>query len=469
MIDKDLAYIAGELNKDKNMEYNLKLYNTGLRTYYETLGFMKLSMNSFTLLESMRDDPERYEGRFAEIYRRFRAIVKERVIAGTDVPGEAVAAIDALRADLCETMEVVTAFADIFRNLEYVMNRVEYRFKDEKVDAKYYGMYFTNDLMHYIFADQDKVAINNRIRDIVGQLPMRLTREHLYDNIRMSFNLYHGAQKGTIDDFAEAILSGAKMIPPAKAAEYFPIVYKDYEKLIQADFGKLTDASEYEVLHQALEEGISMVRSYADDYVLLMQMVNDAYTVILTREGALEEGVEIAKAKEMLEYVASVEAQKVQFDEMKAAEFMLFEGKQERIVSEIAKGSFGVDSLLRNKRKLLSDLGVEEQFEALDACSKLQSGSDFVDLKTNLALELIPEDSYADEAAEKLIESLSEELKGLKQPVRRAVMASVMSQLPVLFNNTDEIQSYINVSLEQCSDEAEQLACLQILKELMNV
>ena len=44
MIDKDLAYIAGELNKDKNMEYNLKLYNTGLRTYYETLGFMKLSI-----------------------------------------------------------------------------------------------------------------------------------------------------------------------------------------------------------------------------------------------------------------------------------------------------------------------------------------------------------------------------------------------------------------------------------------
>jgi hypothetical protein len=51
--------------------------------------------------------------------------------------------------------------------------------------------------------------------------------------------------------------------------------------------------------------------------------------------------------------------------------------------------------------------------------------------------------------------------------VRRAVMATVLSQLPVFFNNTEEIQSYINISLMQCSDDAEQKATVEILKALM--
>lgn len=46
-------------------------------------------------------------------------------------------------------------------------------------------------------------------------------------------------------------------------------------------------------------------------------------------------------------------------------------------------------------------------------------------------------------------------------------MSSVLSQLPVFFNNTDEICTYINLSLEQCSDEAEKMAVIEVMKMIM--
>ena len=68
---------------------------------------------------------------------------------------------------------------------------------------------------------------------------------------------------------------------------------------------------------------------------------------------------------------------------------------------------------------------------------------------------------------DKIITELSDMFGHVSTQVRRAVMATLLSQLPVFFNNTEEIQSYINVALMQCSDKAEQKATVEILKSIM--
>ena len=47
-------------------------------------------------------------------------------------------------------------------------------------------------------------------------------------------------------------------------------------------------------------------------------------------------------------------------------------------------------------------------------------------------------------------------------------MANTIDKLPVFFNNTDEIQNYINVSLMQCTDDAEAAATVEVLKLIIN-
>ena len=96
-----------------------------------------------------------------------------------------------------------------------------------------------------------------------------------------------------------------------------------------------------------------------------------------------------------------------------------------------------------------------------------QSGSDFVKLD-NPVFDDIPDDSYADNTAEKLIIELDESFKNMDVMVKRAVMAAVLSSLPVFFNNTEEIQGYINNSLMQCNDEAEQKAVVELVKMMIS-
>ena len=85
-----------------------------------------------------------------------------------------------------------------------------------------------------------------------------------------------------------------------------------------------------------------------------------------------------------------------------------------------------------------------------------------------ICLCLIPADSYADSVAERFIKELDELFASKEVCVRRAVMASVLSMLPVFFNNTEEIQDYINSSLIQCSDEAEKKAVVEVIRMLIS-
>ena len=74
--------------------------------------------------------------------------------------------------------------------------------------------------------------------------------------------------------------------------------------------------------------------------------------------------------------------------------------------------------------------------------------------------------SYSQEV--KLIMELDDSFKNMNVMVKRAVMASVLSSLPVFFNNTEEIQAYINNSLMQCNDDAEQKAVVEIIKTMIS-
>ena len=103
-------------------------------------------------------------------------------------------------------------------------------------------MYLTNDLMHYILADKDNVVINSKISEVVGQLPMRLSRSKFFEYLKDAFSLYHGAQKGTIDDFAYALKTTAMLHKTKGFDTLFPEMYDIYQTLANADYANIEEA-----------------------------------------------------------------------------------------------------------------------------------------------------------------------------------------------------------------------------------
>jgi hypothetical protein len=429
---------------------------------YRGLGFIKLSMNYYTVYDMQNESPCENE-LFAGMFSQFNDILKDVLSDRTDD----CTGIENVRNEIIKIMEVVTQYVDRFRIYEYVLNRVEHRFDGKEPDNEYYGMYFTNDLMHYILADKDNVVINSRILEVLEQLPMRLSRNKFYEYLRDAFTLYHGAQKGTVDDYAYSLRTTAMLEQSEGFDTLFPELYDLERTLAAADYTSM-NFEEYKRLSGALKLATEKVTGIADIFVLLESMVNDIYTILLTQKSSLEDISEIQHAKEILSEVLQCVtggADKIS-DELEA-KFEYFEGKQEKILMTLSKSDFAIETALDNLEKELRDGELYDTYSGLSKVIKLQSGSEFVNLSEEAGRPDTAEDSYVDSVCESLIEELKGSFDGMTQMVRRAVMSAVIAQLPVFFNNTDEICSYINLSLEQCNDKAERAAVIEVLKMVM--
>ena len=458
---KDLNYISQEILKGRNLKENLNKYATGIAYLYNGLAYIKLSMNYYTVYDMLKEK-EFSDEEYLKLFDEFNSIIDEILNGKWNIDK-----IGAIRDKIISIMEVVTDYVDCLRIYEYVLNRIEHRFSEQDLDEEYYGTYLTNDIMHYILQDNDNVVVNSKISEVVGQLPMRLSKNKFYEYIKDAFSLYHGAQKGTIDDFVYALKTSAMLRKTDGFKEMFPEMYDIINTLSNADYAN-ADEQEYNRLQGALQIATEKMTACADMFVLLAQMVNDAYTIILTADFTLDNVSEVDNALSIISQVRkAIDKNYADTDEDVLQKFVKFEGKQERILMIISKCDYAIDEALNNYNDELKTYDLYDRYQKLSKVVKLQSGSDFVTLEKDKSDIDIPDDTYADNAAEELIKLLDESFKNHSQIVKRAVMSSVMSQLPVFFNNTKEIQDYINISLEQCADKAERMAVIEVMKMIM--
>lgn len=459
---KDLGYISREISKGKNLEQNLSKYGTAMSSMYNTLAYIKLSMNYYTVYDMQREECCNAK-QYTDLLERFHGLVGE-LLSGEL---KSVDKIDALRNDIIKVMEVVTSYVDHLRIYEYVLNRLEYRFKENESDNEYYNTYLTNDLMHYILSDKDNVVIHSKIAEVVEQLPMRLSRSKFYEYLREAFTLYNGASKGAVDDFAYSLRTTATVSIPEEFDTMFPDMKELLEMLSEADYASL-DEAEYSRLSDAEKLGAEKMVACADAFVLLAQIVNDLYTIVLTDKAALDDVEEVVTAKAVISAVYNDFTAKVpMIDEEVLDRFVLFEGRQERILMAVSECDYIIELAEMDYKKELLEYALADIYNSLSLAVKLQSGSDFVELASEEWKDEEADNPYVDKVCEELICDLDALFKKSSQLVRRAVMSTVLAQLPVFFNNTEEIHEYINVSLMQCTDLAEQRAVVDIFKIIM--
>ena len=74
-----------------------------------------------------------------------------------------------------------------------------------------------------------------------------------------------------------------------------------------------------------------------------------------------------------------------------------------------------------------------------------------------------------EERGKAFCEDLDRLFADMQKPVVRAVMAKVLSGLPMVFQDSQEIREYIQMSLEGCSDYAEREACMELLEQELMV
>ena len=93
---------------------------------------------------------------------------------------------------------------------------------------------------------------------------------------------------------------------------------------------------------------------------------------------------------------------------------------------------------------------------------KIGIGNDHVAVEYKKEIKKYIEEKYG-----QLEKQLTDLFDRSEKPVNRAVMAHILSELPVFFGNVEEIKNYVYRSLNACTDLAEKAAVVQILESMM--
>lgn len=378
-----------------------------------------------------------------------------------------------LRSRVTHEVEVVTAYTDAFQIYEYVLNRLERRFKTLPLSG-YNDETFASMVTAFISGSKESSLMNSRIQEVVSQLPIRLTKQKFFSLVMEGLSVYIGSPKESLDGIMYTLRTESMVDFPEDMAKSRRSLYETLEQFRRIDFKNIVKEV-YEESCAKLDAAAMTLSAESMRYILIQEIINDLYVLSLSKREAVIDVKEEELYRSILLDVLDCfrkEDDTAAFNGRFDEQLEQLEGRQETYYERYLR----ID-LPEATAELAGD---PDYIRALNV-DRLLSGSSFADLFDHVETPS-PDEEPADgsggqetvdracleKTAGAFIKDLEEVFAGKSRPVIRAIMAKILSDLPVFFNSIDEIKAYINGSLESCNDEAEKETCKELLEELMN-
>lgn len=422
--------------------------------------FIRMTLNFYTCYEMMAEKTGEPNARVLALYERYFGFL------GSFLEKKSVSldGFEALRQDTIKEMEKLTAYTDVFQAYEYVMNRVEGRFmpqlvgkQPEDTDA------LLDEIISYFTQSDDPADFHERFQQIISQLPVRFTKNKFFAIIEEGMSVYKGAPKAGLDDMlymlrSEALLNRPKTSGTENEEDSYKKLYQILKEFLQADFSTL-EAAGYYHLSSKLEEAGELLSEATGDILMLMDMVNDLYVLLLCEDHAM---VDLEETQVMTRILGEVLElfKEDKWKEIPAETADLLpklEGKQESSFEQWMANEIPMEELSKD---------VSPVTEVLWKTGLLLSGSSFASLEYKDSEETADEEMIR-KGLEQLFADIRESWKELPKVLTRAAMAKCLSILPITFKSSDEAEKYIKNSLECCSDEVEKDGCIRMIRSIM--
>ncbi|MDR1771965.1 MAG: hypothetical protein LBS02_15220 [Hungatella sp.] len=422
---------------------------------------VRLVLNYYTLFETIGEEPLIPEGLIAYC-RQLNGLLKEH-FSGKDVEE----GLLKLREDITHEVEILTSYTDCFQIYEYVLNRLERKFitlPETGHDDESFAMRLTG----FVRDTRETAVMNGRIRQIIGQLPVRLTKQKFFSLVMEGLSVYIGSPLENLKDMMYTLRRSSMAKLPLGMEEGHKDFFELLEQFRHEDYTNMT-AEGYEEASSRLAIACQGLMDECGLYIMLQDIINDFCVLVLARPEAvidvMEEELYCSMVGEILDKFEKEDyspAKEEFFDRLTQ-----LEGRQEAYYERYLRTELPEESDEWNK---------DPDYVKAVNVDRLLSGSSFVELKgRNKEKEAggaeetaVVDRTYLEKTAKEYFEELLEVFSGVSRPVVRAIMAKVLSDLPVYFNSIEEIQAYIEGSLKSCLDEAEKETCKELLEELMD-
>ena len=484
---KKAKILLTDLAADRDREANIERYKSMTASAFASYAGIKLSMNLFTLceMEQERREEETYKDtesapaeeeavsgktsgetsaemeNAADPEGEFRTLIAAIRRIDSEDPGNAAEEIGRLRDRVTGRMKVLTAYTDFFELHEYILNRKEAGILGsvEAISPEQ----LAEEAFSFVFSDQDKMVVNARIRSVVEQLPVRMTKQRFYDILSEAIALYKGGELQSAEDFIQSIRDAALLTLPEGFDTMYPTLQQARQLFDSVSYKDL-DEKEFTRIDGELRSVTMELESLATRDLMLQEIINDILILLLTKPNSADDMLDdhFAEAKKILDRLSALGDDPESFDPESFDEaFLNMEGAQEEAYETLLE----LESSLEDYMPEMKDADAE----ALRKADLLTSTSLFMDLEgpdITVAEEKAGE-SEIETMKQTLFRDFDEAFKGLSREEKRSRMAKVLSMVPVFFNSREEIKEYFLYALENCRDDSELTAVSHILREMM--
>lgn len=480
-MNKSMKSICFDIKNGKNLEFNIPQFLNHLVNIYGQYAEVKFSMHYYTFyeyyLESFGEDLTEESA----IMKEFNSIIRECLLSefSGDRMEDGVNRLDAIRNHVISRMKILTSYTDIFQIYEFVLNRIEYRFLEGQEELNEES--FTEEVLAYIFDTKDNVVINDKIKEVIGQLPVRMSKGRYFDIIKDSFSIYKGSERGTLKDFIYMMDTCSMLFEPEGIEDVYD-VYSEFRKTLEeVDYKNIT-GEEYKTYSARLEDIAADINKHVDFYYGLQECINHLYVMLLTAPYTLMEGgyrieslgremkflllpQDMDKFRIIIRQINAYfeREEKQPFDEDLEEKLSYTEGKQEFLAEEFDILEPYFYEIEQNHTSLVSSLMMTPLFQCIGLSQKLLSGSIFIELNKVVEKQVV-DDKYLQAVRDDYLSRLSELFQKNSQIVNRAVMANTINKIPVFFQTVNDVREYIKNSMTSCKDMAEKTACVNIIK-----
>lgn len=472
-MEKTIRQLAGELRARGALEQNLPLLMNQTASAYGRLSLYNLAMELAMFLESEADGRIAPDKEVKELMGTMISSIKEELLdasgqesgddncrSGGYDPEKNRAAIEeltALREYVERRMESLTAYTDLFTLYEYIMNRLEPKFEQtQEIAGEIDNDTVAREVLQWIFSDEEPGLINERIKETLSCLPVRMTKGKFLELVERAFALYKEADRSSIDLFDYMLRNASGLYTSEGMREQFPQL-ENIRNVLEEMAVSVPTKEAYQTWKQQLSEGIAAVRSLTECYDGVQAIANAFLTVLLTKPYfTLEAEQDSTEAAAILQQMCA---------EQNADSETLFAGlehKMEKLSEEVTLLEPLLSLATEKMSSEISELMLTAVHQRLLAAQRLNSGSMYAGLLPEEEKEL-PE-GYLEQVKSKFITEIKEVFSNGSRQRNRAVMAAVLKELPVYFNSHTEVMDYVRSSLEQCHDEGEKKISIELLR-----
>lgn len=471
-MNKKLKHLSQDIRNGKLLEENIPQLFNYMTNYYYTNAGVRMAMHYYAFYEAFCDDENLWSNDGKNLITEINQLIRDNIVnkqSGTELV-KAVQRIDEIRNQVMDRMNMLTAYTDIFELYEYVLNRLEYRFKDEQIDVD--EEEFAKDVLRYIFDTEDNFIINEKIKDMVGQLPIRMTKQRYFDLLEGSIKAYLGADLSSLETYLYMLRTSAMIYHVEGMELAYPALWEKKEFLSSLKYKVLTK-EEYDKAASTLGAAAILLESETAVFYSLQEIINEVYAILLCSSYAGMTESEEKNATEAAFLIIGeinklfVLNEKKELSSEQLERFSLLEGVQEKLSDDLSVMEDALYVVDQNYRNLTVSLMVDQMPNVLLTSQKLLSNSLFIKLDEVKENKLV-DDSRITSEVEQITKELTKLFEDQDRVITRAVMANTLNKMPVFFKDHSEVMDYVRYTIGHCTDPFEKSACVELIRDIMS-